>query len=441
MPLSFIVRFRPTGPWRFGPDSGAREQVNLLFHSDAVYSAVTNAMSRLGLLEDWLAATAQSETGSPAVRFSSFFPFQKDQLFVVPPQGVWPPPPSAKIRYKGARFVPVSVVSALLNEKPIDEDRWQVDGESACMIPSGWQDGPFRTSLRSAAGVDRLEPGKVDVHQTACLEFSRDCGVWMLVVFSDEAAHAQWDRKLRGALRLLADSGFGGERSRGWGRSTMPKWDKADALMTMSAPTAPMPEPEPVAAQPAPAGQPPAEPVAEPTPEPFVEPVTEPAPQPAPVEPEPMVTPVELAVPTPEPEAAEPELEPEPEPAPEPEPEPAEAELPAPTPAHALIVPKAEPVKPLLAYWLLSLYVPSDADTVDWTRGHYSTVTRSGRTETPARWGELKSPTLMVAEGSVLLAAEQPNGVVRDVAPQGFPHPVYRSGFAVSIPIPWRVPA
>ena len=30
-------------------------------------------------------------------------------------------------------------------------------------------------------------------------------------------------------------------------------------------------------------------------------------------------------------------------------------------------------------------------------------------------------------------------GSVRDVAPDGFPHPVYRYGFPVSIPIPLRV--
>ena len=93
-------------------------------------------------------------------------------------------------------------------------------------------------------------------------------------------------------------------------------------------------------------------------------------------------------------------------------------------------------------YWLLSLYTPSANDAVDWKRGSYSTVSRGGRIESSARWGEPKSPTLMIAEGSVLLAVER---IARRGAatwrPAGFPHPVYRAGFAVAVPIPWRAAA
>lgn len=335
MPSSSIVRFRPTGPWRFGPGSGAREQVDRLLHSDAVYSAVSSAFARLGMLEDWLAATARSESGSAAVRFSSLFPYHKETLFVVPPRSVWPPPPSTKVRYQGARFVPWTVVDALLAEKPLDEDRWQVDGESACLVPNGWHDGPFRTSLRSNAGVDRLDQGRVEVHFTACLEFTRDSGVWLAVVFTDDEARSRWETPIRSAFRLLADSGFGGERSRGWGRAMDPRWDSGDMLKIS-------------------------------------------------------------------------------------------AEI-------------AEGVE--TAYWLLSVYTPAESDTVDWNRGNYATLTRTGRIESPSGWGEAKAATSMLAEGSVLLTGSEPQGAVRDVAPEGFAHPVYRSGFPVAIRIPWRVSA
>jgi len=90
----------------------------------------------------------------------------------------------------------------------------------------------------------------------------------------------------------------------------------------------------------------------------------------------------------------------------------------------------------------LSLYLPAGDDQVDWKRGSYSTLERRGRIESSARWGELKPPTLMIAEGSVLLAgAEQLRGAARDTAPEGFPHPVYRAGFGLTVPIPWRVAA
>jgi len=45
----------------------------------------------------------------------------------------------------------------------------------------------------------------------------------------------------------------------------------------------------------------------------------------------------------------------------------------------------------------------------------------------------------MITEGSVLIAAAAPLGASPDVAPEGFPHPVYRAGFALSIPLPPQV--
>ena len=333
-PFRSIVRFRPTGPWRIGPGSGARDQVDSIFHSDAIYSAVTSAMSRLGMLDEWIEATAKSQSGVPGVRFSSLFPYNRDTLFVVPPKGIWPPPASTKVRYKAARFVPVSVVETLLSEKPLDEDRWQVDGESGCLIPSNWQEGPFRTGLRSNAGVDRLNPGNVGVHSTACLEFTRDSGLWLMVVFADQEARSRWEQPTRAAFRLLADSGLGGERSRGWGRSSQPKWESAKALSF-----------------------------------------------------------------------------------------------------------KPESEAPESAYWLLSLFSPADSDSIDWNRGNYSTLIRTGRIESPAQWGGAKAAAQMIAEGSVLMSPEEPRGSVRDIAPEHFPHPVYRAGFAVTVPIPWRSPA
>ncbi|HLK19142.1 MAG TPA: hypothetical protein VKT81_09300 [Bryobacteraceae bacterium] len=333
--LSFVVRFRPLGPWRFGPDSGARDRVDLIYHSDAVFSAVCSAMSQLGFADEWLAATARSEA-APAARFSSFYPFQGHSLLVVPPRSLWPPAEATKIRCKGARFVSLGVVESLLAGKGIDENRWMVDGESECLIPHDVGRGPFRIAVRSNASVDRLEQGKVETHSTACLEFAPNAGLWTVVQFADSEAVENWEARVRSAFRLLADSGFGGERSRGWGRSETPEW------------------------------------------QPWMPPA-------APENPE---------------------------------------------------------ESPARAHWLLSLYLPSGNDRVDWKRGSYSTVTRRGRIESSARWGDVKSPAVMIAEGSVLLAgSEELHGAAQDTAPEGFPHPVYRAGFAVTVPIPWRATA
>ncbi|HLY20011.1 MAG TPA: hypothetical protein VKR61_22440 [Bryobacteraceae bacterium] len=215
-----IVKLRPDGPWRSGPDSGARNRVDPIYHSDSLYAAVTSAMATLGMREDWLEATARQPDGS-AVRFSSCFPFAGENAFVVPPRSIWPAAPaSGRVRWKSARFVPLSMIPALLSGEPLQDDRWIVDAASECLLPAG-SAGPFRIHLRWNAAIDRLG-GSAERHSTACIQFRPDAGLWAIVSFADEAAEARWSAPVKGALRLLADSGFGGERSRGWGRCAQP---------------------------------------------------------------------------------------------------------------------------------------------------------------------------------------------------------------------------
>jgi CRISPR/Cas system CSM-associated protein Csm4 (group 5 of RAMP superfamily) len=198
--------------------------VDAIYHSDSLYSAVTAAMARLGWLEEWLDATARN--GSSAVSFSSCFPYMDEIGFVVPPRTIWPPvSPSAKaarVRWKSARFVPLTVVESILAGRRLDENQWSIDGPSGCLVPAD-RPGPFRTAVRWSAAVDRLT-GSSDRHSTACLEFRPGSGLWTVVSFQDEAAAESWSARMKAAFRLLADTGFGGERSRGWGRSEAPEF-------------------------------------------------------------------------------------------------------------------------------------------------------------------------------------------------------------------------
>ena len=244
-----VVKLRPAGPWRIGPDSGARTRVDYIYHSDSLYSAVTSAMARLGSLEEWLDATARQSTA--AVCFSSCFPFLDEIGFVVPPRTIWPPTSpasmSARVRWKSARFVPLGIVQAILAGQRLDEKHWAVDGASECLVPAG-RLGPFRTGVRWNAAVDRLT-GAVERHSTACIEFRPGSGLWTVVSFLDDTARETWAGRVKAAFRLLADTGFGGERSRGWGRAESPEFIEG-ALPEMILPAitraAAEPEPEPV---------------------------------------------------------------------------------------------------------------------------------------------------------------------------------------------------
>jgi CRISPR type III-A-associated RAMP protein Csm4 len=103
-----------------------------------------------------------------------------------------------------------------------------------------------------------------------------------------------------------------------------------------------------------------------------------------------------------------------------------------------LLLPNVESNNGENAWWLLSLFSPGEADQVEWQRGWYSITMRGGRVESPAAWGAAKKLNRMVAEGSVLISGARLRGAAVNVAPEGFPHPVFRSGIALAIPVPLK---
>ena len=208
------------------------------------------------------------------------------------------------------------MIESLLTGQPLNEDAWTIDGPSECLVPAG-RPGPFRTSVRKGAAVDRLSGGS-EPHSVACLEFAHNAGLWCVV-----SATEHWVEPVKTALRWLADSGFGGERSRGWGRARSPQFSEVTGILATAT------------------------------------------------------------------ESTD--------------------------------------------YWLLSPYSPAETDTVDWTRGSYTVLTPGGWVEHSS---DAKKLVRLIAEGSVLSSRTPPVGAAPNVAPDGFPHPVYRSGFAYAIPLP-----
>jgi CRISPR type III-A-associated RAMP protein Csm4 len=350
MQSALLIRLRPLGAWRFGPADGGHDQVDTLYRSDRLYSAVTLAFERLGWLDEWLDATARA--AKPAVVLSSLFPFQGDTLYAIPPATLWPPPaallttPSpvflTKIRWKSAHFVPLSVIDSLITGQPVLADQWLPDPESACLLrrdrPSS---SPFRAVMRSTAAVDRLTHTSAETRPLACVEFEQSAGLWSVARFAGAAEEQTWSKRLQAALRLLGDSGFGGGRTRGWGQ-TQPLEFQSGTWPGLLFPKL---------------GR------------------------------------------------------------------------------FLRNAPAAEDGAGAL-YWLLSLYSPAAADQVDWSGGNYSLAVRGGRVESNAGQGAVKKNVRMVSEGCVLSADEEPIGTAVDVAPDGFAHPVYRSGLALALRLP-----
>lgn len=351
MQPAVVIRLRPLGPWRCGTGSG-EGGVDSTFRSDRLYSAVCLAMQRLDLLPEWLEATALS--AAPAVVFSSLFPFQADTLFAPPPASSWPPPaalltsPSpvflSKIRWTVAQYVPLSVTESLLMAQPLLADQWTIDSESGCLLrrdrPSS---SPFRYSSRTSAAVDRPSGVSRLGRSSGCVEFEGNAGLWCVARFADDEALATWGERVRGAFRLLADTGFGGHRSSGWGQAASPEFESGvwpSVLMPKLGGTG----------------------------------------------------------------TADPEAQ-------------AEGEQ-------------------VSRFWLLSLYSPAQNDSVDWSSGDYRLTSRTGRVESSEGSGAAKKAVRMIAEGSVLSVRAEPVGAAINVAPDDFPHPVYRAGFALACKLP-----
>ena len=180
-----VVKLRPSGPWRIGPDSGARNRVDVDLSQRLALFGGHLRHGASGLARG-VAGCHRAHCRSPAVCFSSCFPFLDEIGFVVPPRTIWPPSclglMSARVRWKSARFVPLGVVQAILAGQPLDENQWTVDGASDCLVPAG-RPGPFRTGVRWSAAVDRLT-GATERHSTACIEFRPGAGLWTIVSVS-----------------------------------------------------------------------------------------------------------------------------------------------------------------------------------------------------------------------------------------------------------------
>jgi CRISPR type III-A-associated RAMP protein Csm4 len=235
MQPAVLIRLRPTGPWRYGPGDGASDRVDTVYRSDRVYSAVTVTMQQLGYLEEWLDATARNTL--PAVAFSSLYPYQGDTLFATPPASVWPPPTSQltapnpaflnKIRWNAVQFVPLSVIESLLAGRSIPAEQWTADPVTGCLLRRDRPGStPFRVSVRTAGAVDRVTRGTIEVSSAACVEFEPDAGLWTVARYRNGAAASAWQDRLQACFRLLADSGFGGRRTHGWGKTDVPEFKR-----------------------------------------------------------------------------------------------------------------------------------------------------------------------------------------------------------------------
>ena len=190
MPAGLLIRLRPTGPWRIGPDSGDRDRVDRMYHSDSLYSAVSSAMARLGMLEEWLDATARAAGTGGALQL--LLSVSGETLFVVPPRtvaaaGVVEGALEGRAIRAAERGRSLLERQAALRRRLGGRWRQRVPGSArARRGRSALRCDPARRSIAAAQASRRI--------RRACLEFAPDAGLWLAAAFSNDEAREHWTR-------------------------------------------------------------------------------------------------------------------------------------------------------------------------------------------------------------------------------------------------------
>ena len=180
-----VVKLRPSGPWRIGPDSGARNRVDAIYHSDSLYSAVTAAMARLGWLEEWLDAHRPHRLAGGLFQLLLSVP-RRDRLRGSAAHHLAAGVPlghgrAGALEERAIRSAE-RVVQSILAGRRLDENQWSVDGPSECLVPAD-SPGPFRTAVRWSAAVDRLTGRRATGTPPRAWSSAPDPGLWTVVSF------------------------------------------------------------------------------------------------------------------------------------------------------------------------------------------------------------------------------------------------------------------
>lgn len=220
-----LYKLKFVTPLHIGTNRPGFESSDEILHSDTLFSALINCWSQL-YPED-LSVFFPAETDSLVIPFfniSSAFPYMKDTLYLpkpylplnIPPDIIESNPNIIK------KLKNIAYISQALFEKTIK-------GEEINLSPE-WISGDGKFAASQA--YNKREAGErpfvmIDVPRIVKyrrteeatpfyftrIKFHRDAGLFFLAKFKNR----DWERKFTTVLRLLGDTGVGGDRSVGHG--------------------------------------------------------------------------------------------------------------------------------------------------------------------------------------------------------------------------------
>lgn len=228
-------RLNLISPLHVGEMGVGQEETLDYIPSDTLFGALAVTWREMGRTDLLDALPGWADTGA-ALLLTSAFPYLGDTLFYPRPRLLVQPANGGKA-YKKVRWISASVLHKLLAEPTQQQvsKLWSPEH-----LPAGqvWMDADEVTS-RPAKGeqlweavrvpkvaVDRSSSASALFH-VGRVHFHKQAGLWFAVAGEDA-----WLDAVEEALHLLADSGIGGQRSRGNGRFSLQRLPDAVAPET-----------------------------------------------------------------------------------------------------------------------------------------------------------------------------------------------------------------
>ena len=227
MPTYTVYRLTLKTPLHLGRATGPAQQRSLglekteiYIPADAIFSAICQTWANFydtESLTDFLSPYTQHADALP-LTLTSAFPFAGDVY-------LFPKPRNFTDRSKESKrvaFVSHDIFQAILSEKPPTFDKddlinaekvWISPKEKASLKTSKGENlSLWKTQTTPRVTIDRQSAAS-EIWHVETVEYHKHCGLWFAAEFdSDETQH-----KFETLLRVIGDSGIGGERNAGYG--------------------------------------------------------------------------------------------------------------------------------------------------------------------------------------------------------------------------------
>jgi CRISPR-associated protein Csm4 len=245
---TYLYRLDFTSPVHLGAHGIGLEQTLTTLSSDALVSALINALAVLGKADNAVAGLCSN---NPPFVMSSLFPFGPDSggktIYTVKRPIIPPKTDPATLRDKGKDikkldFIKLEDLANWLGERPLSVDEIEnitkvqdfMGGPEGAEIgnsesqtvkqqkPNKW----WTIAMRPRVALDRQSQNS-NIWFCAVLHFSSGAGLYGLVhIHSD-----QWFVILKQAFNLLGDMGIGGEKTYGMGLFTFKGFEPIETVV------------------------------------------------------------------------------------------------------------------------------------------------------------------------------------------------------------------